>query len=190
MVLKKVLEEAGLDPQRDGIEFVSVPNPPGNWARIGTDAIQQGIADGYWGNGMRAEYGVRKGIATVLLDIRRGDGPPAARYFTFPALITTERLVEEHPDVAAGAIRAIVKTQRALRADPSLATQAAQGIFPPEETEIIADLIARDADFYDPRITRESVERTVAFAQSVGFLTEPVAYEAIVATQFAPLWSE
>jgi NitT/TauT family transport system substrate-binding protein len=189
MVLKRVLEEAGLDPQRDGIELVSVPNPAGSWARIGADAIEQGIADGYWGNGMRAEYGVRKGIATVLLDIRRGDGPPAARHFTFPALITTDRFIQEHPEAAAGAVRAIVKTQRALAADPSLATKAARGIFPPEEMELIADLIARDADFYDPRIIRESLDRAVAFAQSVGFLSAPIAYEDIVATQFADLWS-
>ena len=190
LLMKRVLEEAGLDLQRDGIQMVSVPNPPGTWSRIGADAIEQGIADGFWGNGMRAEYAVRRGIATVLLDIRRGDGPPAARYFTFPALIAREQLVQEHPAVAAGAVRAIVKTQRALAADPSLATNAARGIFPPEETEMISDLIARDAEFYDPRITPESMDRAIDFARSVGFLSAPIGYDEIVATELAPLWTE
>src|SRR5438105_1429630 len=45
LLLKGVIEDAGLDPQRDNIEFVSVPNPPGSWARIGSDAVEQGLAD-------------------------------------------------------------------------------------------------------------------------------------------------
>src|SRR5581483_10934634 len=39
LLLKRVLEEAGLDLERDGITMVNVPNPPGTWARIGADAL-------------------------------------------------------------------------------------------------------------------------------------------------------
>lgn len=190
LVLKRLLEDAGLDLERDDIQLVRAPNPPGTWSRIGADAIEQGIADGFWGNAMRVEYAVRRGLATVLLDIRRGDGPPAARRYTFPALITTDQMIEDHPDAAAGAVRAIVKTQRALRADPSLATQVGQRLFPAEEAGLIAELIARDAEFYDPAISEESVRLTTKFAREIGLLSGPVAYEDVVATQFASLWSE
>jgi NitT/TauT family transport system substrate-binding protein len=190
LALKRVLEEAGLDLARDHIQFVRAPNPPGSWARIGADVIEQGLADGFWGNGMRVEYAVRRGLATVLLDIRRGDGPPAARRYTFPALITTDQLIEQHPEAAAGAVRAIVKTQRALRADPTLATQVGQRLFPAEEAALIAELIERDMEFYDPAISEESVRLTTKFAQELGLLSGPVAYEDIVATQVASLWSE
>src|SRR5207237_1089393 len=78
MLLKHVLREAGIDLERDGVQVFRAPSPPGNWARVGADAIENGIADAFWGNAMRAEWGVRRGIATILLDIRRGDGPPAA----------------------------------------------------------------------------------------------------------------
>src|SRR5205823_14115923 len=98
LLLKGVIEDARLDPQRDNMEFGSVPRPPGSWARIGSDAVEQGLADGFWGNGMRAEYAVRRGVATVLLDIRRGDGPPSALHYTFPALLTTDRFVQENPE--------------------------------------------------------------------------------------------
>ncbi len=190
LVLKRVLEDAGLDLDRDNIKFVHAPTPPGSWARIGADAIEQGLADGFWGNGMRVEYAVRRGLATVLLDIRRGDGPPAARRYTFPALITTDQLIEKHPEAAAGAVRAIVNTQRALRADPTLATQVGQRLFPAEEAALIAELIERDAEFYDPAISEESVRLATKFAQELGLLSGPVAYEDIVATQFASLWSQ
>jgi len=190
LVLQRVLEDAGLRLDRDNIQLVRAPTPHGSWARIGAEAIEQDLADGFWGNGMRAEYAVRRGLATVLLDIRRGDGPPAARRYTFPALITTDQLIEKHPDAAAGAVRAIVNTQRALRADPTLATKVGRRLFPPEEAELIAELIERDVEFYDPSISEESVRLASKFAQELGLLSGPVAYESIVATQFASLWSE
>jgi NitT/TauT family transport system substrate-binding protein len=190
LVLKRVLEDAGLDLERDDIQLVRAPTPAGSWARIGAEAIEQGLADGFWGNAMRVEYAVRRGLATVLLDIRRGDGPPAARRYTFPALMTTDRLIAEHPEAAAGAVRAIVKTQRALTADPTLATQVGRRLFPAEESELIAELIARDVEFYDPSISEESVRLASKFAQEIGVLSGPVAYDQIVATEFASLWRE
>jgi len=131
---------------------------------------------------------VKRGIAKILLDVRRGDGPPAARHWTFPALATTERLVKEHPKIAAGAVRAIVKTQRALRADPQLAVKAAQRLFPAEEVSLIAYEVARDAPFYDPTITEEMIGHISRFAREIGALEGEVRHDELVATQFAGLW--
>ncbi len=192
MALRQTLITAGIDFERDNVEIVPAPRPgpDGNHARIGVQALREGISDAYWGNAMRAEYGVRQGIATILLDIRRGDGPPAARDFTFPALIATERLVEEQPEVAAGAVRAIVRAQKALKADPSLATQVARKLFPAEEAELIAGQIARDAEFYDATITEDMVAKTAQFTRDIGLISGPIGYEQAVATQFAHLWTE
>ena len=187
--LKRLLEEAGLDLERDNVRIVRSPRRTSqNWAWDGVDAIEQGVADGYWGNGLRADLGVKRGIAKILLDVRRGDGPPAARHWTFPALATTERLVKTHPDIAAGAVRAIVKTQRALRADPQLAARAAQRLFPAEEASLIVYEVARDAPFYDATITEEMVAHISRFARELGALDGEVRYGDLVATQFAALW--
>jgi NitT/TauT family transport system substrate-binding protein len=189
LTMKRLLEEAGIDFARDNVRIV--PTPPRtspNLAWDGVDAIEQGLADGYWGNGLRADLGVKRGIAKILLDVRRGDGPPAARHWTFPALVTTERLVKEHPDIAAGAVRAIVKTQRALSANPQLAVQAAQRLFPAEEASLIAYEVARDAPFYEPTITEAMVAHASRFAREIGLLEGEVRYDQVVATQFAGLW--
>ena len=154
----------------------------------GVDAIEQGVADGYWGNGLRADLGVKRGIAKILLDVRRGDGPPAARTWKFPALITTERLVKAHPDIAAGAVRAIVNTQRALRAEPQLAAKAAQRLFPAEEASLIAFEVARDVEFYDASISEDMIAHACRFAREMGVLEGEVRYGQVVATQFASLW--
>lgn len=191
LLLKRLLAEAGIDLERDNVRIVPAPSSPdagGNLARVGAQAIEEGLADGFWGNAMRAEFAVRRGIATVLLDVRRGDGPPAARHYTFPALATSDRLIEQHPEAAAAAVRAVVKAQQALKADPSLAAQVGRRLFPPEEAELIAELIARDTPFYDPTISEEAVVQVNQFAQDVGLLSGPVPYEQVVATQFRHLW--
>ncbi len=106
-----------------------VPPPPTVDGRFmghaGIDAIVHNLADAFWGNGMRVAIGEHRGIAKLHLDLRRGDGPPGARSYNFAALTTTERLIEEHPEIAAGAVRAIVKAQAALKAEPSRATAIA-----------------------------------------------------------------
>jgi len=152
-------------------------------------AVKDGLADAYWGNGMRLAIGEKLGIAKLHLDLRRGDGPPGARFYNFAALTATERLIAEHPDAAAGAVRAIVKAQQALRADPYLATEVAERLFPPDEVPLIAGLVARDAPFYDATITPEAIDGLNKVAKAGELIAAPVAYETLVATQFRDLWS-
>ena len=191
MGLRYMLADAGLDLERDNIRIVPPPPPYGDkgyMARNGVDAIISGIADAYWGNGMRIAVGESLGIAKLHLDLRRGDGPPGARLYNFAALTTTERLVRERPDVAAGAIRAVVKAQKALNADPSISTGIGRKLFPADEAELIGGLIERDAPFYDAEITREGIDGLMKFAKGYGLVDEAVPYETVVATQFSSLW--
>jgi ABC-type nitrate/sulfonate/bicarbonate transport system substrate-binding protein len=192
-LLRHMLDEAGLDLEHDKIQIV--PPPPtygdkGYMARNGIDAITQGLADAYWGNGLRVALGEKLGIAKLHLDLRRGDGPPGARYYNFAALTAREQLVKEHPEVAAGAIRAVRAAQKALQADPSLATGIGEKLFPADEAELIAPLIARDAPFYDATITREAIDGVMKFAKSFGLIKDVLPYEAVVATEFSALWKE
>ena len=133
---------------------------------------------------------VRSGIGSVALDPRRGLGRAAARDFTFAALVTTDRLVEDAPDAAEGAVSAIVEAQRALRADPSLAARVGERLFPPDEAALIEDLVRRDAPYYVAEISPNSVANLNEFSRNVGLLSGDIAYEQVVATRFAHLWSE
>ena len=89
---------------------------------------------------MGTEVAVRGGAGTVVLDVRRGDGPKGCFDYTMASIATTERLIEASPDTVAAAIRAIVKTQKALKADVSLATKVGRALFPPQEAALIAAL--------------------------------------------------
>jgi len=190
--LRHMLAQAGIELERDKVRIVPLPaSSQGDHfkGRTGADAITQDIADAYWGNGMRLAIGEKLGVAKLHLDLRRGDGPPGARFYNFAALTTTERLIAEAPQVAAGAVRAIVKAQQALKADPSLATPVGDRLFRPQEAALIAGLIARDAPFYDAAISAEAVDGVNTFAMANGLLSEPLPYDRLVAAQFRPLWS-
>jgi NitT/TauT family transport system substrate-binding protein len=190
--LRHLLAESGIELKRDNVRIVPTPstNKDEHWrGRAGVDALTQGIADAYWGNGMRVAIGERLGVAKLHLDRRRGDGPPGARWYNFAALTTTERLVDEQPQVAAGAVRAIVKTQKALKADASLAEEVGRRLFPPDEAALIAGLIARDAPLYDAKISPQAVDGLNNFARASGLIAAPVPYERLVAAQFRHLWT-
>ena len=190
--LIKLLADAGIDIKRDGVTVAPVPGVLGPGVSFGVHAansLAEGLIDGFWANGMGTEVAVRSGAGTVVLDVRRGDGPSVARSYTFPAVVTTDKKIAEAPDEVAAVVRAIVSVQKTLRENPARAKEVGDLRFPPTEAGLITELIERDAPYYDPSITEESVDQMNRFAQSVGMLSKPVSYEQVVATQFRELWA-
>ena len=191
MGLRRLLIAAGIEPARDGVTIAPVPGALGAGVNLGVTAakaLEARQIDGFWANGMGAEVAVRRGIGSVVLDVRRGDGPKGCFDYTMAAIAATDRLIERAPDKAAAAVRAIAKTHTALKSDVSLATTVGHKLFPPVEAELIAELIRRDLPYYDARITPDFIAGMNAFARDLGLLTGDVPYERVVAAQFAPLW--
>jgi len=191
--LRQLLAEAGIDPERDAVAIAPVPGSDGAGVSFGVHAaraLRDGTIDGFWANAMGAEVAVRSGIGNVALDPRRGLGPPAARDLTFAALVTTERLIEDSPATAEGAVRAIVAAQKALMDDPSRATEIGQRLFPPDEAGLIEELVERDAPYYSAEIAPNTVASLNDFCRKLGSLDGDPAYEQVVATRFAHLWTE
>jgi ABC-type nitrate/sulfonate/bicarbonate transport system substrate-binding protein len=189
--LKRLLADAGIDEKRDNVTIMPVPGSLNAGVSFGVNAakaLEEGKIDGFWANGMGAEVAVQRGIGTMVLDIRRGDGPKPAFGYTFACLATTAKLVEREPEKAAAAVRALVKTHKALKQDPGLAAKAAAKWFPEFETSLISELIRRDLPFYDPSISRAAVESMSKFGIDMGLSKQPAVYDELVATQFSALW--
>jgi ABC-type nitrate/sulfonate/bicarbonate transport system substrate-binding protein len=186
--LKGVLRAAGIDPGDVDIGQPSIP-PGTSFGIAMADALRAKTIDGFWANGMAAALAVRSGAGRLVLDIRRGDGPPGVRHFTQPVITTTDALLREAPAAASGLVRAIARAHDALRADPTLATQIAARRFPPAETAFIESLIVRDLPFYATELTPGFVSGMMAFASSLNQLSFLPRYEDIVATSLAPLWT-
>jgi NitT/TauT family transport system substrate-binding protein len=192
MGLRRLLTEAGIDLERDGVRIAPVPGASGagviNFGLTAAKALEEGLIDGFWANGMGTEVAVRRGVGTVVLDVRRGDGPKPCFDYTMSVLATTDSLIDRSSETAAAAIRAIVKTQAALKDDVSRATEVGRRLFPPEEAGLIAELIRRDLPYYDPSISPSLVAGMNQFARDIGILQGEIPYEKVVATQFAELW--
>jgi ABC-type nitrate/sulfonate/bicarbonate transport system substrate-binding protein len=189
--LKELLKESGIDPVRDNVQIAPPPMPAVPNVSFGVNAakaMEDGKIDGFWANGMGAEVAIRRGAGTLVLDARRGDGPKSLFGYTFGALVTRADVVEKTPDKAAAAVRALVKTQKALKADPKRATKVGEKWFPAFEASLIATLVERDLPYYDPAISRGAFDSMCKFAQTVGLTKGVGKYEDVVATQFSNLW--
>jgi NitT/TauT family transport system substrate-binding protein len=190
LALRQMLIDAGIDPDLE-LQIVELPGSRARDVSFGVfaaRALEAGQIDGFWANAMGSEAAVRQGVGKILLDVRRGDDPAKVRHFTFAALATTEALIARDPERAAAAVRAIVKTQRALRAEPARAAEVGRRRFPPEAAELIAPIVDRDLPFYDPVISEEAIAGLNRFTQSVGLLPGPVPYDQVVAVRFRDLW--
>ena len=188
--LRRLLAESGVDPEQD-VSVAPVPGSGEQGVSFGVHAakaLEDGVIDGFWANAMGAEVAVRSGMGTVTLDPRRGIGPSGARDYTFAALVTTDRLIDETPETTEAAVHAIVAAQRALRHDPSRAVEVGNRLFPPDEAALIEDLVRRDSPYYSAGISPESVASLNRFCKDTGRLSDEVAYEQVVATRLAHLW--
>ena len=191
MGLRRLLIEAGLDLERDQVTIAPVPGASGtnvNFGLTAAKALEDGKIDGFWANGMGAEVAVGRGVGAVVLDVRRGDGPRACFNYTMASLAATDRRIDGSPEIAAAAVRAIVKTQAALRADPARAGEVGRKLFPPAEAALITELIRRDLPYYDATISSDFVAGMNQFARDIGILKGTVPYDRVVAARFAPLW--
>jgi ABC-type nitrate/sulfonate/bicarbonate transport system substrate-binding protein len=183
MGLRRLLVEAGFDLDRDRVKIAPVPGATGqsvNFGLTAAKALADRKIDGFWANGMGAEVALRRGVGTVVLDVRRGDGPKPCFNYTMASIAASDRLMQRSPAAAPAAVRAIAGAHAALREDVTLATKIGRKLFPSAEAELIAGLITRDLPYYDTAISRDFVAGMNRFARDVGILSGDVPYEKIV----------
>lgn len=192
MGLRRLLIAAGIELERDGVTIAPVPGAVGagvNFGLTAAKALEERKIDGFWANGMGAEVAVRHGVGSVVLDVRRGDGPKGCFDYTMASIATTEHLIDKSPEIAAAAVRAIVATQRALKNNAERAAEVGRKLFPPAQAELIVELIRRDLPYYDAAISESFVAGMTQFTRDLGILDADVPYEKVVATQYRQLWT-
>ena len=180
--LQQLVVDAGIDLA--AVEIEPVPGAVGagtNFGLTAARALAERAVDGFWANGMGAEVAVRSGAGSVVLDVRRGDGPDGCFDYTFASLAATEAFVEADRGRAAAVVRALRSAQAQLAADPQRATAIAERIFPEEQAALIEDLVRRDSPFYDSEISERAIRGMNRFARARGLVDHDAQYEQIVA---------
>ena len=59
-----------------------------NFGLTAAKALEERKIDGFSANGMGAEVAVQRGIGTIVLDVRRGDGPKGCFDYTMASIAT------------------------------------------------------------------------------------------------------
>lgn len=193
MAFRHLLAKAGIDPERDGVVIRPVASSVAaniNFGLAAAQALEAGEIDGFWANGIGAEIAVRRGVGTLVLDVRRGDGPKGCFNYTMATIAATDRLIEDSPDTAAAVVTALSRAQRALKANPQAAFPIAEKFFPAAEAAMIVDVLRRDLPFYQTRISDVAVTGMNDFARAMGYLTRDVGYHDVVASDFQHLWTD
>jgi len=192
LALRQLLSRAGVDPVLNNIKICPVPGgdaPGASFGVTAAKALEAGTIDGFWANGMAAESAIRRGVGSVVLDVRRDNQPPGARAYTFSALMTSDRLIKDNPASVESAMRAVCGALTALRNEPALAAKVGERLFPPQQAGMIEDVIRRDIEFYEPSISPADVEAMNEFSTAIGLLDGPASFDHVVATEFRTLWS-
>lgn len=182
--LKQLLIAAGIDEARDNVTIAPVPNtgsPSSNFGLMAAKALEEGLIDGFWANGMGTEVAVRSGVGKVVLDIRRGDGPAECFNYTMASLAVTDDFIARRPGDAGSMLAAMNNTHAALKKDPALAEVVGRKVFPEREASLIQTLVERDLPYYSTEISSRFVADMNEFARKRGILTGSPAYEDIVA---------
>ena len=183
MGLRGLLTAAGLEPRRNDIRIGPVPGAAGssiNFGLTAAQALEQGEIDGFWANGMATEIAVTGGFGTIVLDVRRGDGPPGCFDYTMPVLAMRDPTDDRSIEIAALALRALIATQNALKGDVSLATEVGKRRFPQREAALIAGIVERDLPFYTAEISEHSFNTINDFARHMSILDEDLPYSDVV----------
>lgn len=181
--LKQLVVDAGIDLADVDIAPIPGASAAGtNFGLTAAQALADGMVDGFWANGMGCATAVRSGAGTMVLDVRRGDGPEGCSDYTFASLAATDAYVARDPSRAQAIVHALRRAQASLADDPELATVIGERAFPPEQASLIAELVRRDAPYYDAEIPKEAISAMNRFARAQGLLLGNPAYEQIVAT--------
>jgi NitT/TauT family transport system substrate-binding protein len=180
--LQQLVVDAGIDLTE--VDIAPVPGAAGagtNFGLTAAQALADGKIDAFWANGMGAEVAVRSGVGTVVLDIRRGDGPSGCFDYTFASLAASDEFVAADAGRAQAIVRALRRAQAMLAEDPTRATAVGERVFPAAQAALIAELVARDAPLYDAEIPERAITGMNRFCRNRGLLDGDPAYEQVVA---------
>lgn len=180
--LQQLVLDSGIS--LDEVEIVPIPGAAGagtNFGLTAASALAERKVDGFWANGLGAATAVASGAGTIVLDVRRGDGPSGCFDYTFASLAATEEFICADLPRAQAIVDALRNAQSLLSEDPGRATEIGDRLFPPAQAALIGELIRQDLPFYEATIPEHAIAGLNRFTRERGLLSNDVPYEQIVA---------
>ncbi len=181
--LRYYLKTAGLDPDKD-VSIIGVGTPANMIA-----ALQSKQVDGLNAIEPAASQAldVMK-IAKPVLDVAK-DGPGIFKAMPFLSLSATSQWIDSHPELAKKVIRAQVKANNDMRADPQKVVPVAKKYFEKIDPALAETILKKQSPYWVSVITPDEIKAAVQVNREVGLVTKDVTYEDVVVGQpMRDLW--
>jgi ABC-type nitrate/sulfonate/bicarbonate transport system substrate-binding protein len=180
--LRYFVKSAGLDADRD-VSITAVGTNEAMLASLQTRQVEVVIA-----NEPAATRAVEEGLAKPVLDVAK-DGPGLSRRVPAVALVATPDWIEAHRDTARRVIRAQVRANNELRANPRQGVEVARKYFANVDAELAEGIVNRLAPYWVSVITEDEIAAAAELNRDLGTLTQDVSYESVtVPSELRELW--
>lgn len=131
---------------------------------------------------------LKAGSAKVALDLRSTkSGTPYAK---LPAttLQATHDWIQKNPDAAASVVRAVVRANKTLHDDAETSIKTLTKLYKGTDPADIKSMYEGERAGFRSEIPKEQYDLALEIYLKIKTIAKPVAYEDVVATQFAALW--
>jgi ABC-type nitrate/sulfonate/bicarbonate transport system substrate-binding protein len=175
-----LLKLGGIDRTRD-VQLVNVgANIPAVLATLRTGRVD--LVSFAWPLGQQAQV---EDIGEPFISPARGDLPEMTHEIQGVVFTTQDEIDKKHAAIV-GFIRGYAKACTTIRKDPARARELLKGFYPnldPKALDLTLDVYRSTSVPSNPMPSEVGFLRAIKFHQAAGLITEPYAYNDIVATK-------
>jgi NitT/TauT family transport system substrate-binding protein len=183
LTLRFLLQQAGLDPQRD-VKLIPVGEPSTQIA-----ALKNGLIDGTLAfEPIQAEAVLGQKIAKSVLDIEAANGPEMFHEYAYNGIFAKQSYLDSNPQAARAIVAAIVEAEQMIN-DPKsfdrivgVAEKNMVGVNP----EALRLFLTRYKGIFNPIATPKAIENVNAFLLIQKHIEKAVPFSSVIATSFMP----
>ena len=183
ITLRALLKLNNLEPDRD-VQVIGV----GGIAQA-VAALEAKQVDGV----IQTEPGLTQitelqNLGDMFLDLRK-EGPESVRAVAFLGLQANDDYIKQNAEIVQSVIRAVARTQKRMRENPSIAVPTVKRYFPTLDDATILKILQNEAATYRAEITREQMKNLNELQKTAGTVKGDVPYEqVVVGPEFQELW--
>lgn len=182
-IARGLFREYGLNPEAD-VSIIAVGT-----GAAATAALQTGAVDALITYEPDLTKMVDAGIGRVVFDLRTTTKEKTYSQLPTSTLQATSGWIEDNPDTARALVRAVAKANRVLREDPQTALPVLTQLYPDLSPASVEGIYTASQSHFRAEISEEAYEAALAIYRDAGVVADDVAYEQVVATQFADEWA-
>ncbi|HEX2171557.1 MAG TPA: ABC transporter substrate-binding protein, partial [Dehalococcoidia bacterium] len=183
LTLRALLKLNGIDPDHD-VQIIGI----GDAAQL-VAALEARQLDGALGfEPILTQVTELTPLADFFIDLRK-EGPEKLRSVAFTTLQANTEYIEANPDVVKGVMRAIARTQKKIRENPSIAVPTGKKHFSTLSDDALLKIATNEAPTYHAPITRPAMQNLLEIQKDAGILKTDVPFDEVtVGPEFQELW--